>query len=72
MLVKLRQIDPEVDRAYDLVQQFALMLRTRTGERLDTWLTRVQSSELASTAVLCRWDRERQRCCEGGSHLVDQ
>ena len=29
MLVKLRQIDPEVDRAYDLVQQFALMLRTR-------------------------------------------
>ncbi len=46
MLVKLRQIDPEVDRAYDLVQQFALMLRTRTGERLDAWLTRVQRSEL--------------------------
>jgi transposase len=46
MLVKLRQIDPEVDRAYDLVQQFALMLRTRTGERLDAWLTHVQSSEL--------------------------
>ena len=46
MLVKLRQIDPEVDRAYDLVQQFALMLRTRTGEHLDAWLTRVQSSKL--------------------------
>jgi len=45
-LVKLRQIHPEVDRAYDLVQQFVQMLRTRTGEHLDAWLARVQSSEL--------------------------
>lgn len=45
-LVKLCQIDPEVDRTYDLVQQFAQMLRTRTGEHLDTWLAQVQSSAL--------------------------
>jgi transposase len=45
-LVKLRQIDPEVDRAYDLVQQFAHMLRSRTGEHLDAWLTRVESSKI--------------------------
>src|SRR5712692_1963304 len=45
-LVKLRQIDPEVDRAYDLVQQFVQMLRTRAGERLDAWLAQVQSSRL--------------------------
>jgi transposase len=45
-LVKLRQIHPEVDLAYDLVQQFAQMLRTRTGERLDAWLAQVQSSKL--------------------------
>jgi len=45
-LIKLRQIDPEVDLAYDLVQQFARMLRTRTGERLDAWLAQVQSSNL--------------------------
>jgi len=45
-LVKLRHIDPEVDLAYGLVQQFAQMLRTRTAEYLDAWLTQVQSSNL--------------------------
>jgi transposase len=42
----LRQLHPEVDRAYDLVQQFARMLRDRTGERLDAWLAQVTSSKL--------------------------
>lgn len=45
-LSKLRQIHPEVDRAYDLVQQFAHMLRTRSGERLDGWLEQVARSKL--------------------------
>jgi transposase len=45
-LVKLRQIHSEVDRAYDLVQQFAQMLRTRTGEHLDGWLDQVECSKL--------------------------
>jgi transposase len=42
----LRQLHPEVDRAYDLVQQFARMLRDRTGERLDAWLAQVTNSKL--------------------------
>jgi transposase len=46
MLVKLRQIHPEVNLAYDLVQQFARMLRSRTGEHLDAWLAQVESSKL--------------------------
>ncbi len=46
MLAKLRQIHSEVDLAYDLVQQFAQMLRERLGERLDAWLTQVHQSEL--------------------------
>jgi transposase len=46
-LCKVRQIDPEVDLAYDLVQQFAQMLRTRTGEHLDAWLNKVESSKLS-------------------------
>jgi transposase len=46
IVAKLRQINPEVERAYDLVQQFAQMLRTRTGESLDGWLAQVESSEL--------------------------
>jgi transposase len=45
-LGKLRQIHAEVDLAYELVQQFAQMLRTRTGEQLDAWLAQVESSKL--------------------------
>lgn len=40
------QIHPEVDLAYDLVQQFARMVRTRTGEKLDAWLAQIESSNL--------------------------
>jgi transposase len=40
----LRHLHPDIDLAYDLVQQFAQMLRTRTGEQLDTWLEHVRAS----------------------------
>jgi hypothetical protein len=43
---KLRQINPEIDLAYDLVQQFASMLRTHTGECLDAFLNKVESSKI--------------------------
>jgi transposase len=43
----LRQLHSEVDLAYELVQQFAQMVRTRTGEKLNAWLTQVASSNLA-------------------------
>jgi transposase len=46
-LCKVRQIDPEVEQAYDLVQLFAQMVRTRTGEHLDAWLNKVASSKLS-------------------------
>jgi transposase len=46
-LCQVRQIDPEVELAYELVQQFAHMLRTRTGEHLDAWLNKVASSKLS-------------------------
>jgi transposase len=36
----------EVDQAYDLVQQFAQMLRSRTGEQLDNWLSCVRESQI--------------------------
>ncbi len=45
-LAKLRELHSEVDLAYDLVQQFAQMLRTRTGEHLDAWLDQVANSKL--------------------------
>ena len=64
MLVRLCQIDPEVDRTYDLVQQFAQMLCTRTGEHLDAWLAQVQSSalpELQSFAAGIEKDKDAVR-----------
>jgi transposase len=45
-LLTLRQTHPEVNQTYDLVQQFVQMLRTRTGEQLDTWLARVAASQI--------------------------
>ena len=43
-LAWLRSLHAEVNLAYELVQQFAQMLRTRTGEQLDGWLSRVRAS----------------------------
>jgi len=63
-LVKLRQIHPAVDIAYELVQQFARMLRTRTGEHLDAWLAQVESSnlpELQSFAAGIEKDKDAVR-----------
>ena len=45
-LLTLRQTHPEVDQTDDLLQQFAPMLRTRTGEQLDTWLAKVAESQI--------------------------
>lgn len=63
-LVKLRQMRPEVNLAYDLVQQFGQMLRTRSGERLDAWLAQVESShlpELQSFAAGIEKDKDAVR-----------
>jgi transposase len=43
---QLRQSHPEADLAYELVQQFAHMLPTRTGEQLDIWLENVRASQI--------------------------
>ncbi|HEU5381618.1 MAG TPA: transposase, partial [Ktedonobacteraceae bacterium] len=45
-LIALRQLDPEMELAYDLVQPFAQMLRTRAGERLDAWLESARASQI--------------------------
>jgi transposase len=43
---QLRQSHPEVESAYNLVQQFTKMLRTRMGEALDAWLARALASQI--------------------------
>ena len=41
------QASPTLKRTYDLVQDFMQMVRKRAGHRLDAWLERVASSDLA-------------------------
>jgi transposase len=45
-LALLRSLHPAVDQAYELVQQFAQMVRAHTGEQLDGWLGRVKASHI--------------------------
>lgn len=45
-LARLQQLHPEADVAYRLVQQFARMLRTCSGEKLDDWLAQVRESQI--------------------------
>lgn len=45
-LAALRQVHPTLETAYRLTQDFLQMVRKREGERLDTWLTQVQESQL--------------------------
>jgi transposase len=45
-LALLRLLHSEVNQAYELVQQFAHMLRTRTGENLDAWLAQAVASQI--------------------------
>lgn len=41
------QASPTLKRAYDLVQEFMQIVRKREGHRLDAWLERVATSDLA-------------------------
>ena len=45
-LALLRSLHSQVNQASELVQQFAHMLRTRTGEQLDDWLEKVRASQI--------------------------
>jgi hypothetical protein len=45
-LALLRSLHPEVEQAYELVQQFTQMLHTCTGEQLDGWLEQVRTSQI--------------------------
>jgi transposase len=45
-LAALRQVHPGLEMASRLTQDFLQMMRKREGERLDTWLTQVQESQL--------------------------
>ena len=45
-LRQLRQASPQLEVAYQLVDDFLHMVRERTGAQLDSWLTKVEASHL--------------------------
>jgi transposase len=45
-LQQLRPASPEIETAYQLVEQFLRMVRERSGEQLSAWLAEVQASQL--------------------------
>jgi transposase len=58
-LTQLCEADPQIREAYELIEDFTTMLRERQGERLDTWLQKVEErgvSELKSFAQGLRRD----------------
>jgi hypothetical protein len=46
-----------LDTAYQLVQDFLVMMRKLEGERLDAWLTQVHESGLPERKPLRSWGR---------------
>jgi transposase len=45
-LRQLRQASPQLEVTYQLVDEFLHMVRERTGEQLDSWLNKVETSHL--------------------------
>ena len=45
-LRQLRQASPQLEVAYQLVDEFLHMVRERTGDQLDAWLNKVEASHL--------------------------
>ena len=45
-LAFLKGVHPTLEAAYDLVQAFLDMMHDRTGEKLDTWLNQIRTSQI--------------------------
>lgn len=46
ILRQLRQASPQLEVTYQLVDEFLHMVRERTGEQLESWLNKVETSQL--------------------------
>jgi transposase len=66
----LRQTHSEVNQTYELVQQFAQMLRTRSGEKLDTWLAKVADSQIPELQSFVLSVERDKPAVAGQSHLI--
>jgi hypothetical protein len=58
-LTRLCQADAEIAQTFDLMQQFATMLRERKGEHFDAWLAQVQEQGVAELKSFAKATPER-------------
>jgi hypothetical protein len=69
-LARLRQIHPGVDLADNWIQQFAQMLRSRTGEHLDAWLVQTKSRNLPELqSFACGREKDKAAVEEAEIHM---
>jgi hypothetical protein len=61
-----------VDQAYVLGQQFAHMLRTRTGEQLDDWLRHAKASKIRELQGFLDFRETGQSSRDGRTHASTQ
>jgi len=69
-LLQLCQADPEIQLAYDLINEFTTMLRERTGERLDTWLQKAEEQGIAELKSFARSLKKDYNAVKAGLTLV--
>ena len=68
-LTALRRLHPEIELAYGFAQEFAQMIRMRTGERLDCWLEAVEKSHLADLQPFVRGVYQDKAAVQAGLTL---
>lgn len=53
-LTQLCEADPLITQVFELVQDFATMLRERQGTRLDAWLVQIEKQEVTELKNFAR------------------
>jgi len=69
-LAAFRRLNPSLDTAYGLVQDFLQMMRKREGDRLDDWLRRVHESQLPELQSFAHGVEEDYEAVKAGLTLA--
>jgi hypothetical protein len=67
-LTQLCEADQEIRDVYEIVTDFTAMLRERQGERLDSWLEKVEVLGIAELKNAGSGSKKRLRCRESRTH----
>ena len=68
-LSRLGDQEPTIALAYEIAQEFAEMVRERTGQRFDAWLTRATTSNISELDRFARGLTDDRAAVEAGLTL---